>query len=395
MKFDRSQPGFLVSGVAHFALLAATLVAFSSTAKFEDAQESLAVEIVTADELNQITKGERDAKTPKPDPKPRVDKVADVQETKPNSQDAKRDVPTEAAAEPLPPERPRDLTAEADAKAEAEAKAEADAKAQAAAAAAAKAAEAAKARAEAKAKADAEAKAAEDKAEAEALAKAEAEARAREAKAKADAKAKAEAEAKALAEAKAREAKAKADAEAKAKAEAEAKAKAEEARKLAAEPPKPKAPPKPDAKFDPSQIEKLLTSKEKPQQAPSTGREVNRTASIGTPNATGLKLNPSQKGRLGEYIKDRMRECWNVPAGAAGTPNLKPRLHIEIGRDGAVVGVPTILNASSDPMFMTVAESAVRAVRRCSPFNLPRDLATPETYEDWREWNITFEPEGA
>lgn len=370
----------VVSGVAHAALLVAALVAFSETRPFEDAQESVAVDMVSASEFSQITKGEKSAKEAKPDAKPRADAVADLAALKPPAPDLKRDVPTPparppepeaVAVPPAPPERPRDEQADAEArvKAEADAKAKADAEAKARA-------DAAKAIAEAKAQAEAK--------EAEALRKAQ------DAKAEAEAKAKAEAATK-LAQEKAAAEKAAAE---KARQEAEAR-KAEEARQLAAlaaETPKPKpTPAKPETKFDPSQIEKLLTSKEQPQSAPSTGREINRTASLGNPNATGPKLSPSQIALLNSLIQDQIRPCWNAMTFAELVPETKwPRVSITLNRDGSLAAEPIIVSKSLDFQGKVYAEAAVRALKRCTPLRIPTQFI--DTYAEWRERNVVFNP---
>ena len=404
---DWSQPGMAVSGAAHVALLAATLIAFSDVKPLDDAAESIPVEVITASQLSQMTRGEATAREVKPNPQPRADKQAEVQETRPEAVELKRDVPVppvrppeppaeqKVAALPLPRERPKEDEAKAEAE-KARAEAEAKARAEAAAKAEAQARAEARARAEADAKAKAEAKEAEalERARAEqAKARAEAEAKA---KAEADARAKAEAEAKARAEARAR---AEAEAEAR-RRETEARVKAAEAQRLAAlaaaqakpEPPRPPAPraePKPEAKFDPSAIEKLLTSKEKAQQAPSTAREINRTASLGTASGNAAKLNPSQKDALGSLLKEQIRGCWNPPPGFANADNLRPRFTMSLKPDGSLQADPVLVNPSGDPSFRAMAESANRAIRRCAPFRIPAQYAP--FYSDWQDWTITFD----
>lgn len=102
MKFDWKQPGYITSAIAHLALLLAALLAFSDTKKFEDAQESIAVEVISEAQLNDVPKGDKAAKDIKP--KPKVDKVseAEVQKPTPPTPLAKVDVPT-----PLPPLKPQ------------------------------------------------------------------------------------------------------------------------------------------------------------------------------------------------------------------------------------------------------------------------------------------------
>lgn len=62
MKPSRSEPGLVVSAAVHAGLLLATLIAFSDTKKFDDAQETVPVDIVTDAQLNQVMKGEKTAK---------------------------------------------------------------------------------------------------------------------------------------------------------------------------------------------------------------------------------------------------------------------------------------------------------------------------------------------
>jgi colicin import membrane protein len=405
VKVNWSEPGMVVSGVAHAALLVLALVAFSDTQPFEDAQESVAVDVISASEFSQITKGEKTAKEARPDARPRADKVADLTETKPPAPELKRDVPTPparppepeaVAVPPAPPERPKDAQAEADAEAKAKAEADAKARADAAAKAAAPAAAAAAAKAEADARAAAEARDAEALRKAQ-EAKAEAEAKARQeakARAEADARAKAEADAKAKAEAEKKLAQEKAAEKAKQEADArKAQEKAEEAKKLAAlaaEQAKPKpAPAKPESKFDPSQIEKLLTSKEAPSSAPSTAKEINRTASLGAPNASGPKLNPSMKAGLQQLIGDKVRECWSPPPGV-GRDWPKPRVEMILNPDGSLSVEPRLLNSSSDPRFAPMAESTLRAIKRCAPFTIPAQYAA--YFSDWQRSTFLFDP---
>lgn len=364
LQIDSSQPGLPVSGMLHAGLLLSTLIAFAFTPKFEEAPEAVPVDLVDLAQPATVTKGEKTAPPQKVDtPKPRAQRVAPQEELKPETADAKRDVPVPPSRPPEP--EPDKAKAEAEKAEQQKQQAEAEAKAKAV-------------QQEAKAKAEAAARKAE--AEAEAIEKAKKEAEAKE-KAEADAKAKAEA-------------KAKADAAAKAKAEAEAKQKVEEQKKLAAlaaEQAKKQAEKKPDApQFNPNDIKKLLESKEKPQQQAASAAEVNRTAALGAANATGPKLNPSQRAEIGEIIKAQLRDCWNVPVGLAGGEKLIPRIKFTLSEDGSLLGSPILTNSSSEPGFQQMAESAMRAVRVCKKFNIPSRFAP--FYNDWRDMNIVFDP---
>ena len=68
MNDQPTKAGLYASAAMHAALLAFLVFGFAFTPKFEDASESIPVEMVTDNQLNQIMKGERDAKPVKEAP---------------------------------------------------------------------------------------------------------------------------------------------------------------------------------------------------------------------------------------------------------------------------------------------------------------------------------------
>ena len=92
--FSRETPGFPVSAAVHAGLLAATLIVFSQSPKFDEAQETVPIEVVSDQQLNQIMKGEKSAPAVKP--AQRAEKVSQQAETHPvpPQAEAKRDIPT-------------------------------------------------------------------------------------------------------------------------------------------------------------------------------------------------------------------------------------------------------------------------------------------------------------
>ena len=92
-------------------------------------------------------------------------------------------------------------------------------------------------------------------------------------------------------------------------------------------------------------------------------------------------------------IRNQVMPCWSTPIGIQGVAGLRTELNIVLGPDGSVRSVQPlntermstdgVFRMSHDPVFRAFAESAVRAVRSCSPLKLP-----PESYQVWR--NIIF-----
>src|ERR1700682_2482284 len=97
-------PGFAVSGGAHVGLLALALFALSQSPQFDEAQESVPVEIFSAQQFNQIMKGEKTAAQVKP--RQRAEKIAELAEL--NPQTSPRDAPKDVSAPPPPLKRQAD-----------------------------------------------------------------------------------------------------------------------------------------------------------------------------------------------------------------------------------------------------------------------------------------------
>jgi hypothetical protein len=98
--------GYAASGAMHAALLALIVFGFSAAPSFDDATESIPVETITPSELNEIMKGERDAKPAKAPSEPA--KPAAVAEPPiPTPPEPPPDMSqAEAAPPPPPPPKP-------------------------------------------------------------------------------------------------------------------------------------------------------------------------------------------------------------------------------------------------------------------------------------------------
>ncbi len=131
---------------------------------------------------------------------------------------------------------------------------------------------------------------------------------------------------------------------------------------------------------DTAQKEKKKTEKEKDKD--SGGK------SISNQYDPTLPMSISEK----DAIRSQISKCWSVPAGAKDAHELIVVLRIELAKDGSVIQVELARESkgrySSDSFFRAAADSAMRAVRQCSPIkNLP-----PEKYGTWRDMELTFDP---
>lgn len=101
-----------------------------------------------------------------------------------------------------------------------------------------------------------------------------------------------------------------------------------------------------------------------------------------------LPMSMSEK----DAIRSQIAKCWNVPAGAKDAHELVVVLRIQLEQDGTVTKVELASESKSrygtDTFFRAAADSAMRAVRQCSPLkNLP-----PEKFQTWKDMELTFDP---
>jgi colicin import membrane protein len=368
-KFNPREPGVVVSAGAHVALLAATLIAFADTRKFDDIAEATPVEVISDSQFSQITKGEKTAKQVQP--KQKAEKIADVTETKPTPPiaEAKRDVPT-----PPPPLKRVPDPGEDD---KPEVKPEPPTPPQRVAALPAPEPPP---RPEPKPAAKPEPPRAEKPPEPEEEKEAEV------IKPQPPPRPK-------LAETPTPPTPNPAE---KPKEPAPPKldqvAKFLEQKKLEQKPvPKPKSgdeTEEPKHKLDVATISQLL-SKERPQARASTARELTRTAALGAPNASAAQMSPSMWDSLDGLMREQYKKCWSYIG--LNPQKYVAQIRVRYAQDGSLQAEPALLNPPSDPNVRNLADSAMRAVRRCNPMHIP--AAYMPYYEQWKARVVRFDPE--
>lgn len=386
LRISRSEPGYALSAAVHFGLLAAMLIAFSTSRKFEDAQESVPVDTITDAQFSQIMKGVKTAK--EATGKPRVDKVAEKEELKPTppTPEARREIaapptpqkrlpdPSEAEDKPTPPAPtppPRPTPTPPPEKPAPEKPAP----------------EKPAPPRPAPPKPAPPEKEEPEKPEAEPV--------------KPPPRPK--------------------------PAEKPPEKPTEKPQEKPQEKPTPKPPEKPTPKPaekpapkldevakllnehkdkpvvqpksggegserkppDLAEISRLL-SREAPSAIGSTGRETSRTAALGAPHASAERMSPSVSDALNSLLQEQYKACWSY-LPLSGGPKYIPKIRIAYRPDGSLARPPVLVNPPSDPQSRALADSAMRAVRRCDPLRIPARFQP--YHEQWKDWVIGFDPD--
>ena len=351
-------PGFAVSGGTHIGLLALALFLLSQSPQFDEAQESVPVEILSAQQFNQIIKGEKTAA--EVNPRPRTEKIAELAEL--NPQPSPSDAPKTVYAPPPPLKRQADPgQAEPQEAPKPPEPGMASPLARPAQETAKPAPKAEQVKSSVAPPPKSPAIEGEETATPE-----PAQQKPVEPPKKPAPKFKPDQLAKLL------------DQE-----------KQKEKQKPAAKPRSGEEAAEPQQKFDPGDIAKFL-NKEAPQGRQARGHELSQVASLGSPTASAAKMSPSVWDQLDGLLQEQYKRCWNF-AGLGGQQKYIPEIHVQYTLDGSLIGQPVLLNPPSDPNLRALAESAMRAVRRCDPLRIPSQYQL--YYDQWKGRIVRFDPE--
>ena len=161
-------------------------------------------------------------------------------------------------------------------------------------------------------------------------------------------------------------------------------AKKPEPKKADAKPPTPPKKPAPPApKFDPKQVEALLDKRDS-QRLAAAGATLNSAPSLGASSGRAAQISLSEL----DALRQRLAQLWAIPAGAKDPQELVVVFRVKLKRDGTLEGGPMLVSSGKTPLAIAARESAARALWRGQPF----DMLRPETYEQWKDIEITFDP---
>ena len=151
-------------------------------------------------------------------------------------------------------------------------------------------------------------------------------------------------------------------------------------------------PDKPDetapSRFNPADVRNAI-SRERPQQRAAAAPQPSQTAALGSPTARAERMSPSMWGQLDGYLQEQYRTCWNK-FGFDGQTYI-PQIRVLFNADGGLAAEPVLVNAPGDTAEKALADSAMRAVRRCDPIKIPPQYAP--YHAQWKARTLRFDPQ--
>jgi outer membrane biosynthesis protein TonB len=159
------------------------------------------------------------------------------------------------------------------------------------------------------------------------------------------------------------------------------------------EPPKPEAkqtpqpPPKKQYAFNAANTKALLDKRDPARQS-ITGEQLNPKSALGVAAPAAM----TQKNTFGwiAALQRRIGSCWAVPAGVRDADTMQVRILIKLGPDGMLQGRPELAEAPPNSIGPAFAESAIRAIEQCQPYNF---LPQAEYKNGWDYMDMIFTPQ--
>ena len=138
-----------------------------------------------------------------------------------------------------------------------------------------------------------------------------------------------------------------------------------------------------------SQAPKQPSPRRTPSTKPATMREASQQPSPGSPTANAFRIAPGLISELDALMQERYRKCWEFRGNTA--TRYIPLIKVEFMVNGALANEPMLLNPPQEPDLRGLAESALRAVRRCDPLSIPAQFVP--YHQDWKSRILRFDPE--
>ena len=137
--------------------------------------------------------------------------------------------------------------------------------------------------------------------------------------------------------------------------------------------------------FDPNQIAALIDkSKELTAETQKKNKKLTQSS---VKTSLGNKLTLNQE----DALRAQIFGCWSIPLGLPFQGDLRVRIALKMRPDGTVLSSEILdrdrMNIPGQEYYKVLAESALRAIRICQPFQLPL-----VDYEKWKVLKFYFDP---
>ena len=140
--------------------------------------------------------------------------------------------------------------------------------------------------------------------------------------------------------------------------------------------------------FDPNAIARLIG-----QPKPSSTRQMASLTPLGSPTQNAPRMSPSLSASLDGWLQEAYLNCWSQPPTMPEGEKYVALIRVSFNPDGSLAARPQLVNPPSDAAWRAYAESAMRAVLKCNPLQVPPQYVP--YFEQWRAKTVHFDPQDA
>jgi hypothetical protein len=102
-----------------------------------------------------------------------------------------------------------------------------------------------------------------------------------------------------------------------------------------------------------------------------------------------VRMSPEQWQALDELLVRQFKRCWTDKPHKAPKQYI-PKIEVVFEPNGSLQTKPNLINASDDPTSKALAASAIKAIMRCNPLNIPSTFGP--FYDEWKKRVVYFDP---
>ena len=136
--------------------------------------------------------------------------------------------------------------------------------------------------------------------------------------------------------------------------------------------------------FDPNNIAALIDKSK--EEFAETIKKTDKITQSDDKNVERGTLTLSEE----DALKAQIFGCWSIPLGLPYNKNLLVRIKLKLKPDGSVIKSEILdharMNKPGQGFYKVLAESALRAIRLCSPLRVPTT-----GYERWKDLQLNFD----
>ena len=136
--------------------------------------------------------------------------------------------------------------------------------------------------------------------------------------------------------------------------------------------------------IDTNQIAALIDKAKEEEAVKNKSTNKLTQSSVKNSFATGLTLSEE------DALRAQIFGCWSIPLGLPYDENLLVRIKLELKKDGTIIKSEILdherMNKPNQKFYKILAESALRAIRMCTPLKVPSS-----GYERWKELQFNFD----